>query len=214
MEKKDNNWIKQIPNALTVLRLIMTGVFLGLILYAPSTGKEKPASVLVTAFVIFVLAGITDAIDGHIARMLNATSKFGRIVDPLADKVLVCGTFICFAIVNQPKLANFELSPDIMFLVQWGTAIILTARELGVTILRQIAESRGIAFGAIVSGKIKMFIQSFGIGTIMIGWAFVSRPWGDWFTLITYALMVMITLYSGIESFMRPIRPEKNNLNS
>lgn len=159
-----------------------------------------------SAFVLFVIAGLTDIVDGHIARKFNVTSQFGRTVDPLADKILVCGTFFCFAIVAQPKLANFGWSDTTLHLLRWGTAVILFAREIVVQTLRHIAESRGVNFGAVVYGKIKMFLQSFGIGTVIIGWAFVSRPWGDWFTLVTYILMVAITIISGIQALRRPIR--------
>lgn len=200
--------IRHIPNALTVIRLLLTVIFLGLILYAPHTGQAKPAKVLMTAFALFVIAGLTDIVDGPIARRFNVTSRFGRIVDPLADKVLVCGSFLCFAIVGQPALANFHLPPWAGHAIRWGTAIILLGREVLVQTLRQIAESRGVNFGAVISGKIKMFVQSFGIGTVLIGWSFVSRPWGDWFTLITYLAVIGFTLYSGLEALHRPIRQQ------
>ena len=141
------------------------------------------------------------------ARAFNATSKLGRTLDPLADKILVCGAFVCFAIVAQPKLANFQLSPLTLGLIRWSMAVILAAREILVQTLRQVAESRGVNFGAVWSGKLKMFIQSFGIGTVIIGWAFVSRPWGDWFTIITFAIVAAITILSGIQALQRPIKP-------
>jgi len=72
--------------------------------------------------------------------------------------------------------------------------------------LRHIAESRGVNFGAVISGKIKMFLQSFGVGTVMIGWAFVSREWGDWFTVVTFIVVAGFTVYSGIDSLRRPIK--------
>jgi len=83
--KQNKNWIKDVPNALTIARLVMTAGVLGLILYAPSRGVDKPASVLLAAFILFLIAGISDIVDGYIARKFNATSKFGRTVDPLAD---------------------------------------------------------------------------------------------------------------------------------
>ncbi len=208
----DKRIIKHIPNALTVMRLLLTVAFLVMVLIAPRYGL-RPWRFLTTAFVLFVVAGITDMIDGAVARYFEVTSKFGRIVDPLADKILVCGAFICFAIVGQPLLANFTKQPYnisswVITTMQWATAVILVGRELAVTVLRHMAEARGVEFGAVVSGKIKMFLQSFGIGTVVIGWAFVSRPWGDWFTIVTYAIMVVVTVYSGIQSFRRPILPE------
>lgn len=204
--KQSKNWMKDVPNALTIARLVMTAGVLVLILYAPSRGVDKPASVLLAAFVLFLIAGISDIVDGHIARKFNATSKFGRTVDPLADKFLICGAFICFAIVGQPKLGIFHWSEMTMDIIRWATAIILLAREVGVQTLRHIAESRGINYAAVSYGKIKMFLQSFGVGTVLIGWAFVSRPWGDWFTLVVYILFTGFTVYSGIMAFRRPIR--------
>ena len=201
--------MRHIPNALTIARLVMTVIFLIMIVLAGRMEDAKPANYLLVVFVLFVVAGLTDIVDGYLARKFEATSKLGRILDPLADKFLVCGAFVCFAIVGQPILAVFNFSPPVMIALQWDTAILIKVRELTVTIMRHLAESRGVEFGAIASGKLKMFLQSFGIGTVIIGWAYVSRPWGDWITLVTYLLMIAATVYSGIESIRRPIsQPE------
>lgn len=205
-EKPNKGIIRHIPNALTVGRLVLTLIFLGMVLYAPQTGQDKPAAFLTVAFVLFVVAGLTDIVDGYLARKFDVTSQFGRTVDPLADKILVCGAFFCFALVAQPRLAHFGWSDTTLHLIRWGTAIILFAREVVVQTLRQIAESRGVNFGAVVYGKIKMFLQSFGIGTVLVGWAFVERPWGDWFTLVTYILMVLMTILSGVHALRRAMR--------
>lgn len=203
-DEHDNRLVRVIPNVLTLGRLVLTIIFLGMILYAPRLETEKPAGFLLTAFIIFVIAGLTDIVDGKIARMYNVTSKFGRIVDPLADKVLVCGAFICFAIVGQPKLANFLISDFTLGIILWAVALILVARELVITIVRHLAEGRGINFGATASGKVKMFLQSFGIGTVIIKWAYVTRLWGDWFTIVTFAIMLVVTVVSGVSSLVRP----------
>ncbi|HOK95470.1 MAG TPA: CDP-alcohol phosphatidyltransferase family protein [Anaerohalosphaeraceae bacterium] len=205
-EKQKKGLIRYIPNALTVGRLVLTVVFLGLIVYAPKTSQPKPAGLLMGAFVLFVITGLTDIIDGYLARRFEVTSRFGRVVDPLADKFLVCGAFFCFAWVNQPLMAGLGLSEWTLDFIRWGTAVVIFAREVVVQTLRHIAESRGVQFGAIWSGKLKMFLQSFGIGTVLIGWAYVSRPWGDWFTIITYVLMVLVTILSGIQSLTRRIK--------
>ena len=198
--------IRHIPNALTVGRIVLTLIFLGLIVYAPKTGQAKPANLLLGAFILFVVTGLTDIVDGYLARKFEVTSKFGRTMDPLADKFLVCGAFFCFAWVNQPKMVCFDFSEITMDIIRWGTAVIIFAREVIVQTLRHIAESRGVQFGAIWSGKLKMFLQSFGIGTVIIQWAYVYRPWGDWFTIITYGLMVFATILSGIQSLTRRIK--------
>jgi CDP-diacylglycerol--glycerol-3-phosphate 3-phosphatidyltransferase len=198
--------MKHVPNALTVGRLVLTLVFLGIILYAPTTGQHKPANLLLGGFILFVVTGLTDIVDGYLARKYQVTSKFGRTMDPLADKFLVCGAFFCFAWVDQPRLACFNFSELTLNIIHWGTAIIILAREVIVQTVRYIAESRGVQFGAIWSGKLKMFLQSFGIGTVLIGWAYVSAPWGDWFTLVTYILMVVATVLSGVQSLTRRIK--------
>lgn len=196
--------VRFIPNTLTVGRLVLTAIFLVMVLYTPRIGEEKPSNFLLVAFILFVITGLTDIVDGKLARMYDVTSKFGRILDPLADKFLVCGAFICFAIVGQPKLDNFNITPLTMDVLRWATALIIIARELFVTILRQTAEARGINFAATISGKIKMFLQSFGIGTVMIKWAYVSRTWGDIFTAVAFSLMVILTVISGVRSVQRP----------
>ncbi|UCF42353.1 MAG: CDP-alcohol phosphatidyltransferase family protein [Planctomycetota bacterium] len=197
--------VKQIPNILTFGRFILTVIFLIMILCSPhfyAQGERPFPDFLDIAFILFVVAGLTDMVDGTIARRLGVTSKFGRMMDPLADKVLVCGAFICFAIIGEPKLFDFE--PLTMTVIQWSVAAIIIAREAYVTILRHIAEARGINFAATVSGKIKMFLQSFAIGTVVIKIAHVqTATWGYWFTTITFAIMLAVTVFSGLRATQR-----------
>ena len=197
--------IKQIPNILTFGRLVLTVVFLLMILLSPrfyADGEVPFPGFLDIAFIIFVIAGLTDVIDGHIARKLGIASKFGRMLDPLVDKVLVCGAFICFAIIGEPKL--FNLTPITMIVIQWSVVGIIILREVYVTALRHIAEARGVNFAATASGKIKMFLQSFAIGTVIIKIAHVqTAAWGYWFTTITFALMLTVTVVSGLRATQR-----------
>jgi CDP-diacylglycerol--glycerol-3-phosphate 3-phosphatidyltransferase len=198
--------LKLIPNILTFGRLVLTIVFLVMIIFAPryyADGEIPFPGFLDIAFILFVVAGLTDIVDGFAARRLNVASKFGRMVDPLADKILVCGAFICFALIGQPKL--FDLSPGVLAAIQWLVAAVLITREAYVTILRHIAESRGINFAATKSGKIKMFIQSFAIGTVVIKMAHIQTAvWGYWFTTVVFSLMLVVTVISGIRATRRP----------
>ena len=142
--------IRFVPNALTVGRLFLSVIFLWMVLHSPKA--EHRTALLDGAFVMFLVAAITDIIDGHVARRFNVTSKFGRIVDPLADKVLVCGAFICFAWIGEPKL--FGLSFNTLRVIHWSVVGILILREAYVTIIRQWAESKGLNFAATRSGKL------------------------------------------------------------
>ena len=192
--------LKLIPNILTFVRLVLTIVFLVMILCSPYVANKS--FFLDIAFVLFVIAGLTDIIDGIVARSLNVTSKFGRMMDPLVDKILVCGAFICFAIIGEPKLFNL---PDLSLkIILWSVAAILTLREVYVTALRHITEARGINFAATFSGKIKMFLQSFAIGTVIIKMAHVqTATWGYWFTTVVFALMLIVTIVSGLKATKR-----------
>jgi CDP-diacylglycerol--glycerol-3-phosphate 3-phosphatidyltransferase len=171
-----------------------------MILYLPYVANRP--LFLDVVFVIFVIAGLTDIVDGPIARKLNVTSKFGRMLDPLVDKILICGALVCFAIIKEPVL--FSFSPAIMAAIRWSSAGILILREAYVTALRHIAEARGVSFAATFSGKVKMFLQSFAIGTVIIKAAHVrTATWGHWFTTITFLIMLIVTVISGVRATQR-----------
>jgi CDP-diacylglycerol---glycerol-3-phosphate 3-phosphatidyltransferase len=198
--------IKFVPNILTVARFVLALVILGMLLYVPTYQRHETAAVVSRyidwLFVLFLIACLTDAIDGKIARKYNVSSKFGRMLDPLVDKVLVCGGFIALAIIDQPRL--FDFSARTLAIVQWGIAGIITLRELVMTIVRHIAESRGINFAATPAGKLKMFVQSFAIGTILIKMAhFSDAAWGNWFTLVVLIAAAVLTVVSAMPSMRR-----------
>ncbi|UCE47323.1 MAG: CDP-alcohol phosphatidyltransferase family protein [Phycisphaerales bacterium] len=189
-----------IPNILTFTRLALTFIFLGMILYSPFAAHKS--FFLDIAFVLFVITELTDVVDGKIARKLKAVSKLGRMTDPLADKVLVCGTFVCFAIIAEPRLFGF--SRGILALIQWSVAGTLILREAYVTVIRHITEARGLAFPAVATGKIKGVLQAFAIGTVIIKMAHVqTAAWGYWFTTATFVLMLTFTVISGFAATRR-----------
>lgn len=193
--------IKQLPNILTLGRLVLSVIFLAMVYFSPEYVGRKWLY-LDTAFVIFLIAAFTDLADGHIARKYNATSKFGRIVDPLADKVLICGAFVVFAAIGEPKLFGFTKSQ--LAAIQWAFAGVIIVREAIVTILRHWSEAKGIKFPATLSGKLKMVCQAFAVGTVMVKMAHVQTAvWGYWFTTITYLVTISITIISGILSLKK-----------
>jgi len=197
--------LRLVPNILTFSRLVLTIVFLFMIMLSPrfyAEGERPFPGFLDYAFIIFVVAGLSDIVDGIAARRFNVTSKFGRMIDPLADKILVCGAFICFALIGQPKL--FDFGPKILAAIHWSVAGILILREAYVTVLRHIAEARGVNFAATLSGKIKMCIQSFAIGTVVVKMAHVqTATWGNWFTSFTFAVVLIVTVISGLRATQR-----------
>jgi len=194
--------LKQVPNILTFGRLVLTILFLGMLLYIPQANDR--IFTFDAAFTVFLIAGLTDIFDGPVARKLNVASKLGRMLDPLADKVLVCGSFLCFALIREPSL--FTISETYMNVIRWGVAVILVGREGYVTILRHAAEAKGIDFRAVASGKIKMFLQSFAVGTVLVKSAHVpTAAWGNWFTAITFLIMLTVTIVSGFSATRRTV---------
>lgn len=127
-----------VPNALTATRFLLALVLFGLI----------SLQAWLTATVVFAVATLTDYLDGYLARLQGLTSTLGRNLDPLVDKVLICGAYIFLL----PKgLADGWLHPWMV------TAIV--ARELVITSLRSYLENRGAVFGADWLGKLKMGLQ-------------------------------------------------------
>lgn len=199
---------RHVPNALTGLRLLLAVVFFVMLSWYQYEGRGDP-TFLNIASLIYIVALITDFLDGYLARKWHVEGAFGRIVDPFVDKILVLGSFIFFAGKNFiiPEIVS---GTSMVVLTRTGVApgivVILLARELLITSLRGAAESAGESFGAAFSGKLKMGFQS---GTILVillyvnyhGWKFPPpyariatgfRDFGIWGT-------VAITLVSGLQ---------------
>jgi CDP-diacylglycerol--glycerol-3-phosphate 3-phosphatidyltransferase len=165
---------RHVPNALTASRLLLAGVFFAMLAYYQNQSalpRHGEALWLNIALIVYLIALATDFLDGYLARRWKVEGAFGRVVDPFVDKVLVLGSFIFFAGKNFTEPWN---SPDEMGIPQAVTTItgvapwmvvVILARELLVTSLRGSMESSGEAFGAQLSGKLKMGFQS---GTILV----------------------------------------------
>jgi len=168
---------RQVPNALTGSRLILAGVFFAMLAYyqAQSSAAGRSDELwLNIALAIYLIALVTDFLDGYLARKWKVEGAFGRVVDPFVDKVLVLGTFIFFAGKNFTEAAIAQNVTTITGVEPWMVVVIL-ARELLVTSLRGSMESSGQAFGAQLSGKLKMGFQSAAILVILLYVNYRSR---------------------------------------
>lgn len=146
----------------------------------------------------FVLAASTDAVDGWYARRYNAISVLGRVLDPLVDKVLVCGTYVMLA-------ATAATGDQAGAIVAW-MAVVVVVRELVVTGVRGEMERQGIDFSAGFSGKLKMILQSIAIaadlvvrGDLAAGIAESVAGGLPMFALVTAWLAILLTIWSGLE---------------
>src|SRR5215207_6241522 len=151
---------RHVPNALTCGRLVLAAVFFVMLSWYQYEGRGDP-TFLNVAFFIYLIALITDWLDGFLARRWHVEGAFGRIVDPFVDKVLVLGSFIFFAGKNFIIPESVTMQPTTPLVVKTpagvapGIVLILLARELLVTTIRSLAEPTVHNFGAAVSGKLK-----------------------------------------------------------
>jgi phosphatidylglycerophosphate synthase len=199
----------KLPNRITMARLVLSIIFF--ILLALSDAWPAPDSgLLLASFVLYIVAGLTDILDGYLARKWEVTSAFGRIADPFVDKVIVCGGFALLAGRNFAYTDLSALDGPIASIPYWlhgGMAsgvqgwmvVVLIAREFIVSGIRGFSESRGVAFPASPAGKIKMFVQSFALCTALYQMAFLPNVM--WALVMKISLVwatVIITVLSGL----------------
>ena len=137
---------------------------------------------MLSALAVFIIASLTDFIDGHIARKYNQVSDFGKFLDPLADKLLVISAMAMFC--------EWGVMPA------WALMIVLT-REFAVTGLRLVAAPKGTVIAAGKSGKFKTASTMVGLCFMM---AFPGIAWLSW---VVIGIIVATTLYSGVEYFIQ-----------
>ena len=201
-----NTFYRQLPNQLTLLRLVLAAVFF-VLLNCYRYGAGSPMWLLPTATVVFIAAAITDTLDGYLARKWHVESKFGRIMDPFCDKVLVIGAFAYlagprFIIPGAVEVDSIDFFSMVTGVYPWMVAVIL-ARELLVTAIRGELEGEGVKFGANVFGKLKMILQSIVIPIVLAivfvldyypeGWA-----WLAWVRDVLVYVTVLVTVVSGL----------------
>jgi len=162
------------PNVLTVLRILMVPVIVVALL-------EETAEGDVIAAALFALAALTDGLDGYIARRQRQETTFGKLMDPLADKLLVTAALVSLVSLNR--------------LAAW-VAMVIIAREFAVTGLRSVAAERGVVISASWLGKVKTGLQVAAIFALI---AFESSPTGV--DLLVYAAVAM-TVISGADYFL------------
>ena len=161
----------------TLARVAMIPAFMAALLLSPRYDWLRWL-----ALGIFILASVTDFVDGHIARKYNQVSDFGKFLDPLADKLLVISAMSIFC--------QWGLMPA------WALMIVL-AREFAVSGLRMVAANKGKVIAAGWSGKVKTFSTMVAL-CVWIVWHGIA--WLDWFII---AVIVLPTIYSGVEYFIK-----------
>ncbi len=186
-----------LPNKLTIVRVILIPIFV-LFFYLPFAGHYF------VALAIFILSTLTDMADGKIARKYNLITDFGKLLDPIADKVLVLSAFVLF-------LSDSAIFYDSMFgswgLILVGIAVVLIiAREIMVAGIRLVAADRGVAIAADWFGKVKTVTQYISIFVILFGSGLMSvagtnsacNTAGEYFNYLGFAVLMLAAIFTVI----------------
>jgi len=167
-----------LPNKLTLLRIILIPVFMGILYWGEAAGSSIATLV---ALVVFIIASLTDLLDGKIARKYNLVTDFGKFADPLADKMLTTAALLWFVEIGQ--------------MPAWALLIVLI-REFAVSGLRMVASDKGRVIAAGWSGKVKT-------ASTMVCIILMFLPIPAILNTLCVVVILATTVWSGVEYFVR-----------
>jgi cardiolipin synthase (CMP-forming) len=196
-----------LPNALTILRILLVPVFAVAFVLPGDLAR-------IVAVLVFALAGISDWLDGFAARKLKAGSDFGRMLDPIADKVLVAVALMM--LVAEGTFTRYSVTTGALSLLRLVPALIILSREILVSGLREFLAGTRVSVPVSAIAKIKTAVQMLAIGAMLLtplADKFYPGFPGESYSAIAYILLwvaAALTVYTGVIYFrsgMRHIRP-------
>lgn len=177
---------RQLPNAITIVRILMAPVFLWMLL----ADGGSDGALRWWAAVIFIVAIATDGIDGYLARRYEIVTDLGKLLDPIADKVLTGFAFIGLSILGE---------------LPWWITIVVLIREVGITIYRFIVVSDHVLAAAWM-GKLKTVAQAVALSLALLPlWNLVGE-WIFWVNGVAMTIAVILTIASGIDYVVTEVR--------
>jgi len=172
-----SNW--NVPNVITVVRILLAPLFVWMLLAdAGDDGWVRWA-----AAVLFVLAIATDGVDGAIARRNGLVTELGKLLDPIADKVLTGGALVALSILGE---------------LPWWVTVVILVREVGITVYRFVVIKQGV-IAASRGGKLKTIVQSVAISLALFPLWTVFGEWVHWVNGIAMTLAVVLTVVTGFD---------------
>ena len=177
--------VVNLANLLTVLRLLLVPVFL-FFLFA---GDGHHSGSRVAAFAVFAVAVITDRLDGWLARTYGLETEFGKLADPIADKLLIGSALIGLSMLGD---------------LPWWVTVVILVREIGITVLRFAVLNRGV-IPASRGGKLKTLIQAIAIGLFILP----LNTWsGPWLTVVWVVMgaAIVLTVVTGLDYLSSALR--------
>lgn len=187
-------WFRAMPNLLTFLRILAIPL-LGWLLTFP--GRRAAW----TAMFVFLAASLTDILDGWIARRFGLVTALGKLLDPLADKLLVISALLMLAVLDrQPGIPGWIL-------------VVIVGREFAVTGLRSIAASEGIVLGADSSGKAKMLLQTIGVHFLIVHYAYFGCSFHE-IGIILLIISAVVGVWSAVGYHLEVFRRMRDGADS
>jgi len=174
---RPSNW--NLPNLITVVRILLAPLFIWMLL--ADAGQD--GALRWAAAVLFILAIATDGIDGAIARKHNLVTDLGKLLDPIADKVLTGGALVALSILGE---------------LWWWVTIVILVRELGITAFRFVM-LRDRVIPASRGGKLKTIMQSVAISLFLVPLWLVLGDWIHWVNYAAMAVALALTVSTGID---------------
>jgi CDP-diacylglycerol--glycerol-3-phosphate 3-phosphatidyltransferase len=184
---------RQLPNTITVVRILCAPIFLWMLI--ADGGEDGPLRWW--AAVLFIVAIATDGVDGWIARRYKIVTDLGKLLDPIADKVLTGFAFIGLSILGE---------------LPWWVTIIVLIREVGITVHRLIVASDHVVAAAWM-GKLKTLAQAVALSLALLPlWTLVGE-WILWVNVVTMWIAVLLTVASGIDYVVTEVRGARRQRN-
>jgi CDP-diacylglycerol--glycerol-3-phosphate 3-phosphatidyltransferase len=175
-----SNW--NVPNLITIVRILLAPLFVWMLL----ADNGADGALRWWAAVLFILAIATDGVDGAIARGRGLVTELGKLLDPIADKILVGGALISLSILGE---------------LPWWVTVVILVREVGITVYRFIVIRAGV-IAASRGGKLKTIVQSVAISMALLPFWVLFTPneaWVYWLDGIVMTLAVILTVFTGLD---------------
>ena len=194
-----------LPNLITIARIGLAVVIIPLLFVDRFDAR-------LAAFVIFLVAASSDLVDGHLARSRNLITNLGKLLDPIADKLLLVATFVPFYLLSHSARPDAEF-PWFGGVFPLWVVLVIFGRELFITLFRGYAARRGVVIAAGPAGKYKAFFQNIFVGSVVLWYALQSAAahrgwdgpfWAGWeifhfsFSVVMLTISVVLTVYSMI----------------
>ena len=184
--------VLNIANVLTVIRILMVPLFIWLLL--SDDGRDGLYRWLAVA--TFAVAIYTDKLDGDLARSRGLITDFGKIADPIADKLLIGSALVMLSALGE---------------LWWWVTIVILVREIGVTVLRFVVIRYGV-MAASRGGKLKTVVQTFAIFLLLLPLTTWLGAWAWWIGAVVMAAAVVITVVTGIDYVIQAVKLRRSAL--